>query len=356
MITSIISGSGSYIPENVVQNSNFIQSSFYGENGIKLSSNNEDIIEKFYQITGIKERRYAVETMLNSDMATIAAQRAINEAKIDKEEIDQIIVAHNFGDVPFDKPVPDMLPSIASKVKHQLKIKNPSCVAFDVVFGCPGWVQAMIQADVFIKSGYAKKCLVIGSETLSRMADPFDRDSMIYADGAGAVMLEASESKNQVGIINHAALSHTTEEVHFLMMGEGFFEETKDANYMKMNGRKIYNYALTNVPKAIKLCIDKSGFSIEEVSKILIHQANEKMDLAIADRLYQLYGIEKAPVECIPMNIQKIGNNSVATVPVLYDMISKNNLPNYSFKSGELIVMASVGAGMNINALTYKIP
>ena len=96
--------------------------------------------------------------------------------------------------------------------------------------------------------------------------------------------------------------------------------------------------------------------TVKEVSKILIHQANLKMDLAIADRLYQLYGIEKAPVECIPMNIQKIGNNSVATVPVLYDMISKNNLPNYSFKSGEIIVMASVGAGMNINALTYKMP
>jgi len=356
MITSNITGTGSNIPENIIENSSFNQNSFYNENGLLLTAETPQIIEKFHAITGIEERRYAADTILNSDMAMIAADKAILASGIDREKIDQIIVAHNFGDVSAKCPIPDMLPSIASRVKHKLEIKNPSCVAYDVIFGCPGWVQAMIQADIYLKSGNAKACLVIGSETLSRMSDPFDRDSMIYSDGAGAVILEAVESEKPTGILNHSAVSHTTEEVHFLMMGAGYSKEANEAKYVKMNGRKIYNYALTNVPNAIKNCLEKGGFSIDEVGKILIHQANEKMDLAIAERLYKLYGYEIAPIECMPMNIQKLGNNSVATVPVLFDMINRNKLPNYQFFSGELIVMASVGAGMNINAITYRIP
>ena len=179
-----------------------------------------------------------------------------------------------------------MLPSVASRVKYNLKIKNNNCVAYDIIFGCPGWVQGLIQADAFIKAGLAKKCLVIGAETLSRVVDPFDRDSMIYSDGAGACVLEKNTSKAK-GILAHADQSYTSEEAYFLFYGSSYNpNELQTTNYIKMHGRKIYEFALKNVPAAMKM-FDKSGIKIEKIKKILIHQANEKMDEAIINRFYK---------------------------------------------------------------------
>lgn len=120
-----------------------------------------------------------------------------------------------------------------------------------------------------------------------------------------------------------------------------------------MDGRKIYEFALTNVPNAMKTCLDKSGIDIKNVKKILIHQANEKMDEAIVKRFYKLY--KMAPPENImPMSIQNLGNSSVATVPTLFDLIIKNKVENHSLSKGDVIMFASVGAGMHINAMVYK--
>lgn len=355
-IRTVIVGSGAYIPEELIENKDFLKNSFYTPDGLPFENSTEEIIEKFYAITGIRERRYASKEILNSDMATIAGEKAIESAHIDKEEIDQIIVAHNFGDVSSQNPIPDMVPSLASRVKHKLKINNPNCIAYDVIFGCPGWIHGVIQADLYIKTGKAKTIMVIGSETLSRVADPYDRDSMIYSDGAGATILQGLNSEEEIGIINHCSLSHTNEEVHFLMMGQGFYEETKCDNYMKMNGRMIYNYALSNVPPALKQCLDFSGMDISDVSKVLIHQANAKMDEAIIKRLFKLYGQNEYPEEVLPMSIDKLGNNSVATVPMLYDLIKNQLLSGHSFQSNDVLLFASVGAGMNINAFTYRYP
>ena len=353
---TVITGSGSYIPDELVKNKDFLENSFYTKEGELFEYSTAEIIEKFYAITGIKERRYASKEMMNSDMAAIAAEKAIASAGINAEELDQIIVAHNFGDVANEVPIPDMVPSLASRVKHKIGVKNPKCVAYDIIFGCPGWVQGVIQADLLLQTGNANKILVIGSETLSRVADPYDRDSMIYSDGAGATLLEAVESEETVGLIRHASLSHTNDEVHFLMMGQGFYEEAKKDNYMKMNGRMIYNYALKNVPAALKECLEISDLDIKDVSKILIHQANAKMDEAIVSRLYKLYGIDEVPDGCLPMRIDKLGNNSVATVPMLYDLINHELLSGHKFTSGEVLLFASVGAGMNINAFSYRVP
>ena len=151
-------------------------------------------------------------------------------------------------------------------------------------------------------------------------------------------------------------MSHTNEEVHFLMMGQGYYEESKNDNYMKMNGRMIYNYALSNVPPALKECLDLSGLDISDISKVLIHQANAKMDEAIIQRLFKLYGQSEYPEEVLPMSIDKLGNNSVATVPMLYDLIKNQLLSGHSFQSRDVLLFASVGAGMNINAFTYRHP
>lgn len=347
-----ITGTGSYTPKEITTNKDFENHDFYNEDGTSFSHQNDVIIEKFKAITGISERRYAQKQYSTSDIASFAAQKAIEYAKIDQETLDYIIVAHNYGDVKHGSNQSDTVPSLASRVKSNLQIKNPSCVAYDLIFGCPGWLEAMIQANAFIKAGIAKRCLVIGAETLSRVTDPHDRDSMIYSDGAGATIIEHIEGTE--GIISHATATHAIEEANYIYFGNSNNLEDQDPRkYIKMNGRKIYNFALTNVPKAMKNCLEDSGYDIKDVKKILIHQANEKMDEAIVKRFYGLYDMQ-APQNIMPMTINTLGNSSVATVPTLYDLIVNNNMEGHRINKGDLIMFASVGAGMNINAMVYK--
>tara|TARA_R110002073_G_scaffold102317_2_gene232295 strand:+ start:6781 stop:7839 length:1059 start_codon:yes stop_codon:yes gene_type:complete len=348
-----ITGTGSFIPSRIETNENFYQHEFLNADGSPINNTNQVIVEKFKSITGIGERRYIKEQLNNSDIATYAAEKAIADAEINPEELDYIIVAHNYGDIKHDSEQSDTVPSIASRVKHLLGIKNPKCVGYDILFGCPGWIEGVIQANAFIKSGIAKKCLVIGSETLSRVIDKHDRDSMIYSDGAAAVVVESTNEEG--GIIAHDTATFALDEAHFIYFGETNNPEVTDKRrYIKMYGRKIYEFALTNVPIAIKSCLDKAGIPIGEVKKILIHQANEKMDEAIVKRFYKLHNMEM-PEGIMPMTIDKLGNSSVATVPTLYDMILKGKLKGQQINKGDIIIFASVGAGMNINAIVYKV-
>ncbi|HET7360837.1 MAG TPA: ketoacyl-ACP synthase III [Salinimicrobium sp.] len=348
-----ITGVGSYIPQKVEKNSDFQKHLFLNTDGSKFSQPNSVIIENFKAITGISERRYLEVELTNSDMAVWASEKAIQDSGIDPEELDYIIVAHNYGDLDCNGLQSDTVPSIASRVKHKLKIKNNRCVAYDVLFGCPGWIEAVIQANAFIKSGIAKKCLVVGSETLSRVTDKHDRDSMIYSDGAGATILEVTNEEG--GILAHETSTFTFDEANFIFFGTSNNKEITDGRrYIKMHGRKIYEFALKHVPLAMKSCLEKSGQSLEEVKKILIHQANEKMDEAIIKRFYNLYN-SPVPEGIMPMSIDKLGNSSVATVPTLLDLILKGKMKNQQMEKGDLVIMASVGAGMNINAIVYKL-
>ena len=355
-IYSVITGTGSYIPSKVVRNEDFLSNEFYETNGKKLEKTNQEIIDKFLEITTIAERRYVTDDLVTSDIAYHAAVDAIKSANIDKEELDYIIVAHNFGDVKNDNKGLDIVPSIAARVKHKLEIENPYAVAYDLPFGCPGWLQGIIQADYFIKSGDAKKVLVIGADILSRVSDPHDIDSMLYADGAGATILEAKKSDNPVGILAHKTRSDTLLYSQMLFMGKSYNPdfENKDNFFLKMHGRKLYQYALENVPQAIKECLEKNNTHLSEIKKVLIHQANGKMDDAILKRLYRLYDIVDMPKDVMPMTISWLGNSSVATIPTLLDLILKGELKDHKINKGDTIVFASVGAGMNINTLIYK--
>ena len=351
-MTIKITGSGSYIPTEKVSNIDFAKHSFLNEDGSPFPHSNEVVAEKFLEITGIKERRYVKDDLCTSDIAILAAEKAILDAKIDRETIDYIILAHNFGDVKKGAIQSDILPSLASRVKHGLKIINPKCVAYDILFGCPGWVEGVIQAYAFIKAGMAKRCLVIGAETLSRVVDLHDRDSMIYSDGAGATIVESSEEAG--GILSHETATFTYDEAYYLFFGNSFNKDhDPDVRYIKMHGRKIYEFALTNVPKAMASCLEKSGIPIEKVKKVLIHQANEKMDEAIIHRFFKQYK-QTPPEGVMPMSIHKLGNSSVATVPTLFDLMMKGEIENQTLVKGEVIVFASVGAGMNINAIVYQ--
>jgi len=346
-----ITGSGSYIPTEKVTNLDFAQHNFLNADGTPFPGSNEDVARKFLSITGIEERRYVSNNLNTSDIATIAAQRAIENSGVDIETLDYIILAHNFGNVKHGAIQADTVPSLATRVKHSLKIKNPKCVAYDLLFGCPGWLEGFIQAQAYIKAGMAKKCLVIGAETLSRVVDRNDRDSMIYSDGAGATVIEATEEE---GFLSYESATFAYDEAYYLHFGNSYDKSANpDVRYIKMQGRKIYEFALSNVPSAMKSCLDKAGIPIEQLKKILIHQANEKMDEAIVQRFYKQF--KKNPPEGImPMSIHWLGNSSVATIPTLYDSLVRGEIENQQLNKGDIIMFASVGSGMNINAVLYK--
>lgn len=352
---TVIRGTGSYIPPVRVPNDQFLDRDFRTADGAKLTKTNEEIVAQFEAITGIRERRYAPPEVSCTDMAFAAAKDAIDSSGVDPETLDLIIVAHNFGDVRSGGRS-DMVPALAARVKAKLKIRSPRAVAFDLIFGCPGWLQGMIVADSFIKSGTARRALIIGAETLSRISDPHDRDSLIYADGAGATILEAHDSSEEIGVLAQAARSDTIEHSSMLFMGPSYNEEVfLESLFLKMEGRKLYKYALQTVAGSMKQCLDQAGLTLSDVSKVLLHQANGKMDEAILQALFELYDM---PVrdEVMPMTISWLGNSSVATVATLLDLIAKGKLEGHSFASGDVLLLASVGAGMHINAMAYRVP
>ncbi len=356
-LCSVITGTGCYIPTVVVRNRDYLKSEFFGPDSKRIEKSNEEIIKKFEEITCISKRRHVSDDLVASDLAFFAAEEALNSSGVDRESLDCLIVAHNFGDISADNRRSDFVPSLASRVKHRLKIKNPQTMAYDLPFGCPGWLQGFIQADCYIKVGMTRKVMIIGAETLSRISDPHDRDSMIYADGAGATIVEARECKKPIGVLSYSVRTDAIEHAYMLWMGKSSNPDY-DGNdlFLKMNGHKLYEYALRTVPLVVKESLDKKGLSIEQVRLVLLHQANEKMDEAIVRRLYSLYGIKEIPRYVMPMIISWLGNSSVATLPTLLDLVLKGKLDNYNLQTEDIIVFASVGAGMNVNALVYRMP
>ncbi len=356
MQRSVITGTGSYIPPVIQTNTDFTRHLFYSEDHQLLPTPPGEVVEKFKQITGIEERRYASDDLSAADIGAVAAKKALDDSGADPETIDQLIVAHNFGNVLKHTIQTDAVPSLAASIKHKLGIKNPNCVAYDVLFGCPGWLQGVIQADAFFKAGIARKALIVGTETLSRVIDVYDRDSMIFSDGAGAAVLEYKETtEDGAGVLSASVQTHSIEEVDYINMGPSFYPGSDPhVRYIKMKGRKVYEYAMKHVPAAMKDCLEKSGVAITDLKKIFIHQANEKMDEGIVNRLYKLYNIPTPPAGVMPMSIHWLGNSSVATIPTLLDLVRRGEIKNHRLSTGDAIMFASVGAGMNINAVCYR--
>lgn len=355
---TVITGTGSCIPSRKVPNAAFLEHAFFENYGQPYGVEEAaQIVSKFQEITDIAERRYVSDDQVTSDLAFEAGRQALSAAAIDPESLDYVIVAHNFGDVKADNRRTDIVPTLAARVKAKLRIANPACVAYDLPFGCPGWVQAVIQAHYYLRSGDAKRALVIGAEALSRVSDPHDRDSMIYADGAGAVVLEAQAHERPVGVLAHATRSDTLDHAGLLWMGTSYDPSGGDDRLcLKMQGRKLYEYALTTVPGVVRQSLERAGLTLADVDKVLIHQANGKMDEAILKRLFKLYGVREIPAGIMPMTVSWLGNSSVATVPTLLDLIVRGQLEGQALKRGDTVVLASVGAGMNINSIVYRLP
>ncbi len=351
-----IIGTGSYLPSKIVGNRDFMDNQFFdGTTKKPFDKSNEEIIQKFQEITNIDERRYAADNQLTSDLAVLAVQDACNSSGISLDSLDFIIVSHNFGDIKEKNVRIDVLPSLANKVKMKLKIQNPACICHDVISGCPGWTQSMIVADAYIKSGTMKRGVVVGADVLSRISDPHDRDSMIYADGAGATIVEGVESDSPTGLISHASRSDSADYAKLLTLGSSNNPNTPGNElWIKMSGHKLYIYAIKTVPLVVKESIEKAGIHLKDIKKVLIHQANEKMDEAILRGVFKLYGETQVPEGIMPMTINYLGNSSTATVPTLLDLVAKNKINGHKIKEGDYIVLCSVGAGMNINSIVYK--
>lgn len=356
MNRSIITGTGKYIPTIVARNDDFLNHRFYSDKHELIDTPNSVITGKFSQITGILERRYVQPEQTASQIGYEAAKTAIANSGLNQETLDYIIVAHNYGDIPMGSVQSDAVPSLASRIKHLLGIQNPSCIAYDILFGCPGWLQGIIQADLFHRAGEGKNSLVIGTETLSRVIDEHDRDSMIFADGAGAAVLQWLPTTTEgTGILATACRTDTGTELDYINFGESNDPSVDNQqHFIKMKGRKVYEYAISKVPEAMKSCLEKAGVPIGSLKKIFIHQANEKMDEVIIRNFYALFPGVSAPENIMPMSIQWLGNSSVATIPTLYDLVLRGEVPGHHVEKGDIIIFASVGAGMNINAVCYR--
>jgi 3-oxoacyl-[acyl-carrier-protein] synthase-3 len=180
---------------------------------------------------------------------------------------------------------------------------------------------------------------------------------MIYADGAGAVVLEAIQSDKPVGILSHCTETFANGNAFVLHMGASSNPDCKEQNlFLKMNGRKLYEQALKLVPLVIKSSLEKIGLSLQEIDKLLIHQANTKMDEAILKELSEVCGVNRLPCDIMPMSISWLGNSSVATLPTLYDLMQKGQLEGHTIKPNGLLAFAAVGAGININSMIYRVP
>ena len=350
---TIIKGTGSVLPDLVVPNSDFHNHVFYDKKGGKNEASGEEVTAKLEAISGIRERRYVPFDQDSRPLMTGAARIAVADSGLDPEDLDGIIVAHNAGNILVGGQTIHTVPNMAAYLKNALGIANHEFFAYDILFACPGWLQAVIQAHQAIRCGDAENVLAVGVEVASRMLDPHDMDSMILGDGCGAAVFSKSEGDG--GVLSYITYSHAMDDIESIYLGKSNKADIAGDCWFKMNGREVYRYATTWVPKVVKEALDKAGLGITDVDMFLFHQANEKLNLAIAKNLADQYGVEVESLEGkLPMTIQFLGNTSVATIPTMLDLILKKKLEGYDIGEGNTVVMTSYGAGMHCNALVYR--
>ncbi len=318
-MTLKIKGTGSYLPKLIVSNDRLAEI---------MDTSDEWIRSR----TGIGERHIAIEETTTS-MSVEAAKRALSDAGMEAGELDLIIVATVSGDHHF--------PSTACEVQSALGAKG--AVAFDINAACSGFLFGLSMARAYFMSGMFKKALIIGAETLSKMMDWNDRSTcVLFGDGAGAAVVEASET----GIMSMVQGSDGSKGMVLNCMNRPtnnpFVKEyCKDSfmDYTHMEGQEVYKFAVRTVPKAIDEVLLKADAAADEVKYFVLHQANIRIIEAVAKRLGQ-------PIEKFPTNLQKCGNISAGSVPILLDMIHKEGM----LEEGDKIILAGFGAGLTWGA------
>ncbi|MDB9911583.1 ketoacyl-ACP synthase III [Flavobacteriaceae bacterium] len=322
MINAYIKGTGSYAPKNVVKN-DFFES---------VGSSDKWI----YENLGIKERRISTgET--TSDLAYQAGLIAIQDADLQVEDIDLIIIA---------TATPDRLaPSCACFVQEKLKASN--AVAFDISAVCSGALFATATAVQYIKSGMYKNVLVIGADTFSTITDWNRRDAVFFGDGAGALVL--SHTTQDKGFQDFILKTDGTGKEHFTIPAGGSQKPASNdtlnggEHYFKMNGSQVYKTAIDVVPKCIDEILSKNNCSIDQIKYLLPHQPSIRILQEVARRV----GL---PFEKVKTNMDRYANTSGGTIPIILDETLKEN----TFETGDLLLFAAVGAGWTWGTALYK--
>jgi 3-oxoacyl-[acyl-carrier-protein] synthase-3 len=352
--STIISGTGSVIPDLLVANSDFESNEFYDRNGNRIEKSGAEIVAKLESIAGIRERRYIPFEQDSISLMTNASRLAIEDAGLTANDLSGIIVAHNAGNMIPDAGAFHTVPNLAAVLKHELGSTNHDCIAYDLLFGCPGWLQGIIQAHQAILSGDAEHVLVTGLEVASRLLDPHDPDSMLLADGCGACVVSRSDASGP-GLLSHATFSHAMDDNRIIYLGPSLKPGVDGVCYFHMNGRAVYRYATEWVPKVIMQALDKAGLDVTDIDIFLFHQANAKMLEAVAANLASSCGVSPETFSGkIPSTIETLGNTSVATIPTMLDLIRKGKLDGHQIRKSDVAVFASVGAGMHCNAMVYR--
>lgn len=319
-MTTRIIGTGSYVPEQIVTNDDLS----------KIVETNDEWIRSR---TGIRERRIATEDG-TSDMAAKAAARAIEHAAILPEEIDLILLATSSPDSCF--------PNGACEVQAKLGAVNAAC--YDISAACTGFVFALSTAHAFISAGIYKTALVIGADVLSKLIDWTDRGTcVLFGDGAGAAVVRADET----GILG--LNMHSNGEKGGVLTcgsrsnGNFLLGRKPELGYMTMDGQEVFKFAVKKVPECMNEVLRETGYTTQDIDHFVIHQANFRIIESIAKRL-------KVDVDKFPANMERYGNTSGASVPILLDELNRKG----QLKRGEKMILSGFGAGLTWGAILLE--
>ncbi|MCG7995684.1 MAG: ketoacyl-ACP synthase III [Candidatus Thiodiazotropha taylori] len=321
MIYSRITGTGGYLPEKVVTNHDLEKI---------VDTTDQWIVER----TGIRKRHIAEEGEFTCDLAEKAARNALDMAGLKPDEIDLIVVATTTADQVF--------PSTACLLQARLGIRGPA--AFDVQAVCTGFVYALGVADKFIQTGSAKKALVVGAETISRILDWNDRNTcVLFGDGAGAVVIEAS---NEPGIIStHLHADGAYESLLRVPSGisRGYDKLRESEAYMEMRGNEVFKVAVTTLGRIVDETLAANGMQKSDIDWLIPHQANIRIINATARKL-------QTPMERVVVTVEDHGNTSAASVPLALDVAVRDG----RIKRGETILMEAFGGGFTWGSVLAK--
>jgi 3-oxoacyl-[acyl-carrier-protein] synthase-3 len=314
-IIAKLTGCGSYLPENIVTNADLEK---------KIDTSDEWIFSR----TGIKKRHFVAEGQYTSDLALIAAQRALNNAAVDGADVDLIVLGTTTPDRTF--------PATAVKVQRELGCRSGA--AFDVQAVCSGFIYAMSIVDSMIKTGQFKTALVIGADTLSRLLNWDDRTTcVLFGDGAGAVVIQASDVE-EGSTVNTGILSthiHSDGNLEDLLYCDGGPSMTQTAGHITMAGKEVFRHAVTNLAAVVKEALFANNLTDSSIDWLVPHQANKRIIDSTAKKL-------KMPIERVILTVQNHANTSAASIPLALDQ----GIQDGRIQRGDLLLMEAMGGGL----------
>lgn len=320
-IRAVVKGVGHYLPARIVENSEFETTLDTSDDWIRARS-------------GIERRHFAAEGQTTSDLATRAAQAALDDAGLQADDLDAIILATSTADLTF--------PAAATMVQANLGMTRG--FAFDVQAVCAGFVFALANANGMILSGQAKRVLVIGAETFSRLMDWTDRSTcVLFGDGAGALILEAETGTGQSSDRGILSSDLNSDGRHRALLYVDGGVATQNTGHLRMQGREVFRHAVEKLAQTAHTALDKVGLTSEDVAWIVPHQANLRIISATAQRM-------QVPMERVVVTVQDHGNTSAASIPLALSVGRARG----QIKTGDLIVTEAIGGGLSWGAVVLR--